>query len=84
LRTAAYDYHFASNNGVLWPALQPVFAPELKTWSARGVAPVFDGAIDDYSRECIAISIERRRNRGSMPETTRADLFLQHSPPDCV
>ena len=80
----AYSYHFASNNGVLWPSLQPVFGPELKTWSARGVGPVFDGAIDGYSRECIAISMERRRNRDTMPGTIRANLFPLYGPPDCI
>jgi hypothetical protein len=45
---------------------------------------VFDGAIDEYSRECIAISMERRRSRDTMAETTRADLFLLRGPPDCV
>jgi hypothetical protein len=45
---------------------------------------VFDDAIDEYSRECIAISMERRRNRDTMAETTRTDLFLLHGPPDCI
>jgi hypothetical protein len=28
--------------------------------------------------------MERRRNRDTMPETTRPALFLLHGPPDCI
>ncbi len=45
---------------------------------------MFDGAIDEYSRECIAISMERRRNRDTMAETTRANLFLLHGQRVCI
>jgi transposase InsO family protein len=39
--------------------------------------------IDEYSRECLAIHVERRQNQEMVLETL-ANLFLLYRPPDYI
>ena len=39
--------------------------------------------IDGYSRQCLAIRVERKQNQETVLETL-ADLFLLHGPPDYI
>ena len=39
--------------------------------------------IDEYSRECLAISVDRKLNNRSVLDTL-ADLFFEHGPPDHI
>jgi len=39
--------------------------------------------IDEFSRTCLAISVERRLNSGNVLDTL-ADLFIEHGPPEHI
>ena len=39
--------------------------------------------IDEYSRECLAINVDRKLNNRSVLDTL-ADLFFEHGPPDHI
>ena len=41
------------------------------------------GFLDESSRTCLAISVERRLNSGNVLDTL-ADLFIEHGPPEHI
>ena len=39
--------------------------------------------IDEFSRECLAIAVDRRQNSRSVLDTL-SDLFVKHGPPEHI
>lgn len=54
---------------------------EFETWDKRKVRTL--NIIDEYSRECLAITVRRRINSFNVLETL-AELFLLHGPPKFI